>query len=704
MEQQHRRTANVDPADLDSEMKASGESNSLEPSADKPGSDPGSDQPGSGKPERNYRRYGIILVAIFAIRFLEVAVSELRLRQSISESSFAWACILLSPVLICPFVVKLCRRHFPSLVTILLSALAGGTLTLLVSSIPGMMIGAIIGLLLAFDLSRRWTRVAVVFSARAVLPAMMLGLLAGFLGSMTLVTRRPSLDANRVGIWVCVLIAVASFVWSCLLARYSKSNEKLVIFLPAFLLSFIAAAICFSLGTQLDIWRRLSAIESRVHVASEWVWPLSFANLTQGFTVPTYLNVSEGISLADAEYLNGFGNFWSVYIDRSGESPNYDGLDALDLSGTSFLYTFGFQNEERSGFDDKAFSAFAKSSGLQHLMLHNTSITDRGLAVLKNMPSLSNIDLSWNEIDGSGLQYLRGRGAGPGLVTAAIPVLPVAGQPGNPAAPIQHLNLTRTKTDDLALSHLAQVGVAELNLSDTNITGSGLKQLNLPMLAKLQLDRTPLKETFLADLSAATSLRHLSLIDVPITSLGIESLARATSTGSMMWLSELDITGSRVDDSAIKQLKQLNLQRLSIDATKLSEAAMDSIAHIVQVELVFDADADFNSAADTHAEAAAASLDEIILRGSKLRERLRTLRSALRVAAPANGDPITIAIRNLVIQPSMLAELRKLESCVLLNARIRSRESRPEGRLEPYDLSRFFPDAFTAEENTDDLE
>ncbi len=143
-------------------------------------------------------------------------------------------------------------------------------------------------------------------------------------------------------------------------------------------------------------------------------------------------------------------------------------------------------------------------SKLEYLDLnHQPGITDRGLAVVRGMPRLTELNLTGASISDQGLQSLR-------------------------ELPLAHLNLDGTKVTDVGLKSLASLkSLTHLYLAWCAVSDDGLAQLqSLEKLHTLSLSRRLLTDRGFEHLSAMQSLRNLHIGDTKVTADDVASLQK----------------------------------------------------------------------------------------------------------------------------------------------------------------------------------
>jgi formylglycine-generating enzyme required for sulfatase activity/Leucine-rich repeat (LRR) protein len=195
-------------------------------------------------------------------------------------------------------------------------------------------------------------------------------------------------------------------------------------------------------------------------------------------------------------------------------------------------------------------------AGLAHLNLTNVRVlllwgdrvTDAGLAQLKDLRNLNCLSLfACHEVNGSGLAYLKD------VVSLA------------------DLDLNGTQVTDAGLVHLKGLrNLRTLNVMCTPVTGAGLAHLkDLPQLQTLFLHGGKVCDAGLVNIEGLTSLVHLSLGDSEVSDDGLAHVKGLTN------LDDLYLANSKVSDAGLIHLKGLtNLRRLELQRTRVSDAGL----------------------------------------------------------------------------------------------------------------------------------
>jgi len=213
-----------------------------------------------------------------------------------------------------------------------------------------------------------------------------------------------------------------------------------------------------------------------------------------------------------------------------------------------------FQKPQLIGDDEAQW--LADLPDLKRLWLHETRVTDAGLAHLSDLHELDDLVIYGTAITDEGFRHLRD------------------------LRKLARLNMQGLPVGDGAFSHLALlINLETLHASHTKVTDKGLATLaNLTQLEVLDLSGTRITDTGLAHLKRLTRLRELSLADNQITAAGIRHLANLTD------LEQLALGGCPVNDDAVEYLIGLSkLKRLHLGFVKMTYRGLSRLmeSHVV---------------------------------------------------------------------------------------------------------------------------
>jgi len=279
----------------------------------------------------------------------------------------------------------------------------------------------------------------------------------------------------------------------------------------------------------------------RVRLSGEW----EYLSAAQGdVRVPEERNIKLWVRLAlspweSAKLLAQNPQAHQLTIaDRTRKDPDdLSGLSELDPNDLLWL-SVGTEMYLRTGADPRIFEPLSRLTGLQILSLHTTGITDEGLEHLRSLRSLRGLELWQASISNRGLAVL-----------IDLPAL-------------EYLQLD-TGLTDAGLKQIAQVSnLRWLSILDGNIWGPGLAELaKLPRLERLCFwGSSPISDRHIKYLEGLTQLKGLTL-------WGVDTLTDASlaSIGKLKNLEELYFirTSPRFTVAGVAQLKELkNLKKV----------------------------------------------------------------------------------------------------------------------------------------------
>jgi Leucine-rich repeat (LRR) protein len=186
--------------------------------------------------------------------------------------------------------------------------------------------------------------------------------------------------------------------------------------------------------------------------------------------------------------------------------------------------------------------------------LSSTSITDRELAILRELPLLEELSLRDTEVGDLGATHL-----------ATLRAL-------------KKLDLSFTSVSDSALGHLKPLtGLQSLDLSHTLVEGPGLAALaSMKDLRELNLASARIGDSAMTHLRALVGLEKLSLSYTDVTDPGLEPVSGLAN------LIELDLAGADVRDAGLAHISGLTkLEDVNLSFTRFTDAGL---AHLVALK------------------------------------------------------------------------------------------------------------------------
>jgi hypothetical protein len=259
-------------------------------------------------------------------------------------------------------------------------------------------------------------------------------------------------------------------------------------------------------------------------------------NVYDFFNAPTTepLSLSGQRVVADVNALGGHAGV----VERT---PGLFGLlGRKELFSIDFTRRAGGENVE---FGDRELARLVKSHGdrIWGIYLINTTVTDEGLRVLKDLPNIRHVSLEYSDRT----TMPTSSGAPTGLITdAGLAHLEKLTQ-------LQSLHLRGLPITDAGMQYFVGMsGLHVLYLDRTNVRGPGLAHLSsLRQLMTLNLSGSAVTDQGLSYLSGSRVF-HLSLDGVPLSGEGLNALTAMPS----LW--SLEIRGCGLSDEAVNDLKR----------------------------------------------------------------------------------------------------------------------------------------------------
>ena len=208
--------------------------------------------------------------------------------------------------------------------------------------------------------------------------------------------------------------------------------------------------------------------------------------------------------------------------------------------------------------------------------MDSTKLTDAGLAPLKALKNLRELNLSWTHVTDAGLKqleedlpqlqslYLRG------LYLSDAGLVHLRGLKN-----LRTLYLSGQPVTDAGLVHIMELKqLMGLGLSSTRVTDAGFANLpTLKNLRNLNLERTRVTDAIFAQLKGLAQLEDLSLGGTRVTEAGLAALQGLKN------LRFLSLKGtSQLSDSVVPQLvKVRSLTEIDLSDTRLSAKGYASL-------------------------------------------------------------------------------------------------------------------------------
>jgi len=230
--------------------------------------------------------------------------------------------------------------------------------------------------------------------------------------------------------------------------------------------------------------------------------------------------------------------------DRVRKEP--DDLAGLSELGPNDLFWLSVGSEIylRTGADPRIFEPISRLTGLQILSLHTTGITDEGLEQLRSLRSLRGLELMQASISNRGLAVLMD-----------LPAL-------------EYLELI-TGVTDAGLKQVAQLSnLRWLRIETGNIYGPGLAELvNLPRLERLCIHgSSPISDRHIKYIEDLTQLKSLTLWGIAdrLTDASLASIAKLKNLEELHFIR----TSPKLTPAGVAHLKELkNLKKVDFAHT-----------------------------------------------------------------------------------------------------------------------------------------
>ncbi len=271
--------------------------------------------------------------------------------------------------------------------------------------------------------------------------------------------------------------------------------------------------------------------------------------------------------------------------DPVDSSPALAG-DQLFLRGSRYLYCIEqagdrlssklSSNERPSTPAQKPGRGITQDRGgkILELRLTNAQVRDAGLEHLRELTSLTRLDLGGTPATDADVVHLKGLINLKVLHLEDTQVSDAGLEHLQQLTSLSELSLGGTRITDAGLVHLKGLtGLTDLYLDRTQVSDGGLVHLKwLTRLTDLYLDHTQVRDAGLAHLKEFKSLKTLNLEGTQISNVGTRHLKRLTR------LKVLSLWGTQVRDDGLVHLKTLtSLEELWIRDTHVSDAGLEHL-------------------------------------------------------------------------------------------------------------------------------
>ncbi|MBA61328.1 MAG: hypothetical protein CMJ76_03090 [Planctomycetaceae bacterium] len=369
---------------------------------------------------------------------------------------------------------------------------------------------------------------------------------------------------------------------------------------------------------QLEWDRRKSGITS-VSIDAQCLDSVDTFTLLGQLTTLRKLSVRHGhFKDSDLRPLANLKKLTSVEL----QSLNFDGSGLAHLTGSRGITTLKLNNNPAWNPDESKW--LQELPLLKEIQLAYTNSTDVTLNALANHTELQTLILDHTAVSFMGIKALANNDQ---LIHLSLRGCELGRQQENALGQLSTqfpltLDLSRSNISDKSVKSLKSLHIVQLNLSETDITDTGLKYLadhphceqldlsftacssdglseilgtlplselnlqglelservlqtlgNCESLITLSLAETNITDQWLTALQQATALEHLILYNTQLTGNKLESLA------SLVGLSYLDLSNCPLDSAAIAQLHSLSaLSSLGLMGCRLNDEAIKDLA------------------------------------------------------------------------------------------------------------------------------
>ncbi|MBQ9456752.1 MAG: hypothetical protein Q4A17_10795 [Thermoguttaceae bacterium] len=237
-------------------------------------------------------------------------------------------------------------------------------------------------------------------------------------------------------------------------------------------------------------------------------------------------------------------------------------------------------------FDDSALAYLSKVKTLRLLDLRGcASVTDAGLACVKELPNLIVLKLRCTAVTNAGIENVRGKKLKTfGIEDSQTFDDEALGWLGEMVDSMQEVTIMRciAISDDGVQKLAGLKNMRKLNLRG-NYSGSDALKIcaNMPELTQLIVSENVIDDEGLTYLEGLTKLEHLDLWANIVTDSGVDSLVKIQS------LKKLSLVACQITDEGVAKLAALsNLADLDLAETSISDACIDSLAQMKSLKAV----------------------------------------------------------------------------------------------------------------------
>jgi len=237
-------------------------------------------------------------------------------------------------------------------------------------------------------------------------------------------------------------------------------------------------------------------------------------------------------------------------------------------------------------FDDSALAFISNVKTLRLLDLRGcASVTDAGLACVKDLPNLIVLKLRCTAVTNDGIENARGKKLKTfGIEDSQTFDDEALGWLGEMTDSMQEVTVMRciAISDDGVQKMAGLKNMRKLNLRG-NYSGSDALKIcaNMPELTQLIVSENVIDDEGVTYLEGLTKLEHLDLWANIVTDAGVDSLIKIQS------LKKLVLTACQITDEGVAKLTALkNLADLDLAETSVTDACVDSLAQMKSLKSV----------------------------------------------------------------------------------------------------------------------
>lgn len=292
-------------------------------------------------------------------------------------------------------------------------------------------------------------------------------------------------------------------------------------------------------------------------------------------------------------------------LDLSGTDVDLRGAGAAAIAKLAALSRLRKINLSRTSIDDRTLAELARLRGLESLNLSHPSedgvLTDAGIAHLRALADLRELDLSGADISAAGLEHLRS--------LKKLESLSIAPERGadladdglaqlEPLTELRKLSILARGATPEGIQRLARLAkLEELEVRGPALGNQELRALSrCTRLTKLDVNLAGVDDDGLERLAPLRRLRSLNLSGARISNEGLRALAalpwlesltlRRTEINShglvhltsLKWLVHLDLADTSISTSALEHLRQMpRLKTLNLNSAQLTALGRETL-------------------------------------------------------------------------------------------------------------------------------